>query len=224
MRGRARLALTAGISVLIFLLLYMFLIRPRQGELNDLKLQVSNESNLTTSLQLELERLRSLQDDAPQLEAELARIRELVPRKDDVANFIFLVQDAADEAGVDFVTITPELPKPPPEGAPLAEVRVAIGTGGGFFSVQDFLRRLYELDRALRIDLISITKGADTLTEDATLELAITARIFFELPAGGGNVVPTDATAPAPAPATPAPAETQPAPAEPSPTAQAPSS
>lgn len=222
MRGRARIAVTAGISVLIFLLLYMFLIRPRQGELNDLKLQVQNENNITTTLQLELERLRSLQEDAPQLEAELARIRELVPRKDDVANFIFLVQDAADEAGVDFVTITPELPKPPPEGAPLAEVRVAIGTGGGFFSVQDFLRRLYELDRALRIDLLSITRGADTLTEDATLELAITARIFFELPAGGGNVAPTDATAPAPA--TPAPAETQPAPAEPSPTAQAPSS
>jgi Tfp pilus assembly protein PilO len=194
MSARTRLIL-AAVAVGVVLVAFVFLfIRPRQKELGRVRAEVEQEEARTVSLRSELARLQALQENAPKLEAELARFRELVPARDEVASFIFLVQDAADAAGVDFVQITPELPKPPPEGAPVAEVRATIGAGGGYFSVQDFMRRLYDLDRALRIDNLALTGQENEETGATDLTVTLTSRIFFE-PPGGAEGAP--ATAPA---------------------------
>lgn len=183
MSPRARLILSV-LGVLVVLVAFFFLfIRPRQQELGQVREQIEAEEARTLQLQAELQRLQDLQANAPQLEAELARIRGFVPEDDEVPNFIFLVQDAANAAGVDFVQITPELPKPPPEGAAVAEIRATIGAGGGYFAIQDFIRRLHGLDRAVRIDNISLAGSEDAATGDVTITFTSTARIFFEAPA-----------------------------------------
>lgn len=208
MRERARLII-AGAGVFVLLLLsYLLVIGPKRSELSEVRDQVAAKETEVAGLESQLRRLQELQENAGELEAELADIRELVPQKHEVANFIFLVQEAADESGVDFVNITPELPKPPPEGAPLAEVRVNIGAGGGYFAVQDFLRRLYELDRALRIDLLTLGggQGAQEDEGETVLSVDLTARIFFELP-GTATTTTTTTTTTAPA-GTPAPTPT----------------
>ena len=162
---------------------FFFFIRPRQGELTEVREAVEAEEARTVKLNSELARLQDLQANAPELQAELAKIRGYVPSDDQVPNFIFLVQDAANAAGVDFVQISPELPKPPPEGAALAEVRTQIGAGGGYFALQDFVRRLHDLDRAVRFDNIALA-AEEEATGDVSVTLTATARIFFE-PAGG---------------------------------------
>jgi Tfp pilus assembly protein PilO len=198
----------AGVAALVVCVAFYFLfIRARQGELSEVRAQVESEEANTVELQATLQRLEGLQENAAEFEARLAEIRELIPQDDQVANFIFQVQDEANRAGVGFVEITPELPKPPPEGAQLAEVRVAIGAEGGYFALQDFLRRLYDLDRALRVDNLSIVAGTEegTGTGEPPTLLA-TARIFFELPAGGAVTAPTTtppATTTPTAPSTP---------------------
>ena len=183
MSVRARMIFTAVASVLVLVAFFFLFIKPRQSELGKVREEVEQEEARTVSLRSELRRLQALQENAPELEAELARFRELVPRNHEVPNFIFLVQEAADEAGVDFVNITPELPKTPPEGAPVAEVRATIGAGGGYFSVQDFLRRLYDLDRALRVDSVTMA-GEEEETGATTLTLDMVSRVFFEPPGG----------------------------------------
>jgi Tfp pilus assembly protein PilO len=196
MSARARMILTAVGSVLVLVAFFFLFIKPRQNELGEVRDEVEAEQTRTVQLRSELTRLQALQEKAPELEAELARFRELVPRNHEVPNFIFLVQDAADEAGVDFVNITPELPKAPPEGAPVAEVRATIGAGGGYFSVQDFLRRLYDLDRALRVDSVTMT-GQEEETGETTLTLDMISRVFFEPPggvAGAAGAAATDST------------------------------
>jgi Tfp pilus assembly protein PilO len=183
MSVRARMILTAVASLLVLAAFFFLFIKPRQNELGKVRDEVEQEEARTVSLRSELRRLQALQENAPELEAELARFRELVPRNHEVPNFIFLVQEAADEAGVDFVNIVPELPKAPPEGAPVAEVRATIGAGGGYFSVQDFLRRLYDLDRALRVDSVTMS-GREEETGETTLTLDMISRVFFEPPGG----------------------------------------
>ncbi len=203
MSPRARLVLSV-VGVLLLLIAFFFLfIRPRQQELAQVQTDIESEESRTLQLRAELQRLQDLQANAPELQAELAKIRGFVPRDDEVPNFIFLVQDAANEAGVDFVQITPELPKPPPEGAALAEIRATVGAGGGYFAVQDFVRRLHALDRAVRIDNLTLT-GVEEDTGDVRITMSSTVRIFFEVPAGA---VGTDATT-GTAPTTPAPAPT----------------
>ena len=205
MTGRSRFILVIAAVVAMAALMYYFAIRPRQGELGRVRADVASEENRTQELQSELTRLQGLQENAPQLEAELSKFRELIPEADQVANFIFQVQEAANQAGVGFVEITPELPKPPPEGAQVAEVRSLIGARGGYFAVQDFFRRLYDLDRAVRVDNLTMSADEDETTTETLIDLGMTARIFFELPAGGatgGTTTTTTTTTPAPAPST----------------------
>jgi Tfp pilus assembly protein PilO len=197
MSARVRMILTAVASVLVLVAFFFLFIKPRQTELGEVRDKVEQEEGRTVSLRSELRRLQALQENAPELEAELARFRELVPRNHDVPAFIFLVQEAADEAGVDFVNITPELPGAPPEGAPVAEVRATIGAGGGYFSVQDFLRRLYDLDRALRVDSVTMAGQEDEETGETTITMDMISRVFFEPPggvAGAAGATATDST------------------------------
>lgn len=199
MSARTRMIATIAGVLVVLLIGYFFLISPRKSELADVQASVVAAKSETQSLQAQLAHRQDLQEREPQLRADLQEIRSLVPQKDEVANFIFQVKDAADKAGVSFLQITPELPQPPAEGALLAEVGVALRANGGYFAIQDFIRRLYALDRAVRIDNLALT--ASTAVDGArgtTLELAAGARIFFELPVAAA-VVPAGA-APAPAP------------------------
>ena len=179
------------LAVAVLLVAFYFLfIRPRQQELSSVREDIETEEARTVQLESELARLQDLQANAPELEAELARIRGFVPKDDEVPNFIFLVQDAANAAGVDFVQITPELPKPPPEGAALAEIRTTIGAGGGYFAIQDFIRRLHALDRAVRIDNLTLAGTEDPESGEVTISFTSMARIFFEPPAPAAAVDP----------------------------------
>jgi len=186
----------AGIVVLLAASFFL-LVRPRKAELAKVQETVVAEQAETTVLQTELTRLEGLQDRAPQLQVALDQISKLVPENDEVSNFVFQVQDAADKSGLDFVDITPELPKPPPEGAQLAEVRATIGAKGDYFAIQDFIRRITEMDRAVRIDGLTMTGEEDSESGESSITLSATARIFFELPAGSTTPA-APGTAPAP--------------------------
>lgn len=202
MNARVRLILAVVVAVVVILLGFFLLIRPRQNELADVQAQVESEENLTLTLRAQLDNLRDLQARAPQLQAELDRIRELIPPEHEVPNFIFQATAAASASGVEVVQVTPELPKPPPEGAQLAEVRITLGGRGGYFAIQDFVRRLYALDRALRIDILDLTYD-DT---ERDILLVATARIFFEAPAGVTGIAPAPTTPTTPVAPTAAPA------------------
>ena len=209
MNQRARLILAIVAGLLLCVAIYFLLVRSRQGELNELNDSIAAEQARTAQLEVELERLRDLQRRAPELQAELDVFRQLVPSEDGIPNLMSMIDNVAKESGVDFVDIAPELPKPPPEGAPLAEVRMVIGADGGYFAIQDFLRRLYSLDRALRIDNLTMTGTEDAEGEGNSIGLTLTARVFYELPGATGAVSGAPANT---APAEPAPApETTPA-------------
>lgn len=194
MRGRGSLILTILVVIVGLALIYFFAVNPRRTELSDIRAEIETEEQRTQQLEAELDRLRALQERAPELEAELAEIRGFVPLRAEVSNLIFQIQEAANRAGLDFVQISPELPKQPPEGAALAEVRMTIGAKGGYFAVQDFIRRLYDLDRALRLDNFGLT--FESAEFGIRLGMQGNARVFFELPetpapATTPGVVPT---------------------------------
>jgi Tfp pilus assembly protein PilO len=205
MTGRTKLILSVAGVVVVLLATFFLAVKPRQEELGRVRDEVATEEDRTQALEAELAHRRQLQENAPELEAQLAKYRELVPEDDQVANFIFQVQEAANQAGVGFIEITPDLPAPPAEGAPVAQVKAVIGARGGYFAVQDFFRRLYGLDRAVRIDEVTMSAEEDTATQETLVELGATARIFFELPEGASAATTTDTTTetttPAPEPA-----------------------
>ncbi len=195
MSPRTRMiAAVAGVLV-VLLIFFFFFIRPRRAELEDVRVQVEAAQQRTVVLRAELAHLQELQDQAPQRQAELQRIQRFVPSTPQQADFVFQVEEAAEDAGVDVNTETNELPQTPQEGAQVAQIRVTIEAQGGYFSIQDFFRRLYTLKRALRIDNVAMSSTVNPVTEESTISLQITARIFFELPEGAGvGVAPAPGT------------------------------
>ncbi len=205
MRGRGRLILAIIAVVVISLLVFFFAVKPKREELAEVRADVAAEEARTVQLRTELQRLQALQENAPELEAELARIRELVPVKAELPNVIFQIQEAANRAGLDFVQITPALPKVPPEGAALSEIRMTLGAKGGYFAIQDFIRRLYDLDRAFRYDGFTLTFESADFPGLLRLDMTGTARVFYELPDSVGVGATTTTTAVPAATPTPVP-------------------
>lgn len=214
MKEHKKIILSSVGVVLVMALMFFFLISPRKGQLAEAREQVDAAEAETVVLETELTRLEGLQAQAPQLQAALDEIRDMVPDEDRVSSFVFQLQQEANKAGLEFVSITPQLPKPPPEGAPLAEVKIDIGARGTYFTIQDFIRRVTELDRAVRVDGFSMAAVEEEGSDESLIELTASARVFFEQSdAGAGTQTAagaTTATAPAPAPSTdasPAPTE-----------------
>ncbi|CAN5700033.1 hypothetical protein BH20ACT23_BH20ACT23_06600 [soil metagenome] len=206
--------------VLVMALMFFFLISPRKGQLAEAREQVDAAEAETVVLETELTRLEDLQSKAPQLQAALDEISDMVPDENRVSSFVFQLQQEANKAGLEFVSITPQLPKSPPEGAALAEVKIDIGAQGTYFTIQDFVRRVTELDRAVRLDGFSMAAVQDEGSDEALIDLTASARIFFEQPVAGSGTqtVPGTTTTPTPPPSTDAP----PAPTESSTTTSAP--
>lgn len=195
-------------GVIVFLAIgFFFLVKPRQNELADVKDQIVAANSQTQQLRVELAHRQELKENELQLRAQLAEVRQLVPQSDEIANFVFQVQDEADKSGVTFVQVTPQLPKPPLEGAAVAQINISIRANGGYFAIQDFVRRLYALDRALRIDVFNLTGTQDEQTDEDEVEMQAAARIFFELPAVPGAASTTTTPVPAGSP-TPTPTPT----------------
>lgn len=200
MSGRTRIIVTAVVMFFVCLLMYFFAVRPQRAKLAEVKENIELAETREVQLQAELDRLQELQANAPALQAELNTIRGFVPVRPELSNFIFQVQQAANSAGLDFVEITPALPAPASEGAALAELSASIGARGGYFALQDFLRRLYSLDRALRVDTLDISVES-TEPFGIRLALGMSVRVFHELPEPASTTTTTDVTSePAPTP------------------------
>jgi Tfp pilus assembly protein PilO len=194
---RARLTLVIAATLVVCAAFYMFFVKSRQDELADVRKQVEAAEDESVSLQAQLDELQALKENAPKAEARLNEIRDLVPQDDQVANFIFQVQDAANRAGVDFVTVTPEQPKAPVEdpSASVAQVRVTLGAeSSDYFAIQDLVRRLYDLDRAVRIDNLALDADEDEDSGVVTITMTAAARIFFENRGGAPGTVPGTTT------------------------------
>jgi type IV pilus assembly protein PilO len=207
MSARVKLILAGVVALLVCVVFYFFFVRPRSQELERTNNEIDAADAQTSSLQAQLADLRSLQEEEPRLRAELREIRELVPTSDETANFVFQLQDTATAAGVPFIRIDPEEPRLAVEDATLAQVRTTIGAQGGYFSLQDFVRRVGELDRAVSIDSFQMTSvEGEEAEERGRIQLQMVVRVFFEVPE-----VQAPVTTPGEAPATtetPAPGET----------------
>jgi Tfp pilus assembly protein PilO len=217
--ARTRLIVAGVLAFIVCLVFFFVFIRPRNAELERVTNEVTAAKGEQDTLRDQLASLEALRKNAPELQAELNEIRELIPKRDDFYNFMLQMIDAADAAGVGLDQLDPEFPAPALEAPALAEITILIRAQGGYFGLQDFTRRVQELDRAVSISGSTLTtvEGEETEQGGASAEgsvlLEMTVRVFFETPEVQAPVpVPGEVPAPTDGAATPAPGAT-PAPA-----------
>lgn len=207
-------AILVGAGFLLLVLLWFFLgFRPQQDRINELRDQQEETQSEIGNLRAQLERLQELQRMEPQLRAQASRLQDALPTDPRIPDFILQVQDAANLAGIDFLSISPSLPSPftPPgadqQGGPadLQSISVSIQTTGTFFELEDFIIRLERLPRAVRINTFSLSPGGgaegDQPGASPTLSVTFAMQIFLEtaepVSPGTGGSPPAGAT-PAP--------------------------
>ena len=194
--NRRGFLIAIGASLALLGLWFVFLWGPQGGRLTDAQARGDAAETRNRELELRVDRLEAAQDGAPARMAELAALRRAVPDEPELAQFILDANQAASEAGVDFLSISPGVPAPGVSGLPPV-ISLSITVTGPYFSVLDYLERIGDLPRIVVIDALNLQPNAapDGLQE---LTVSVTGRMF----ASSAPQIPPPTTVP------PAPGET----------------
>lgn len=199
MKMKVALSIVGVIVILAGWFLMVF--RPNQQEVSDLRDEIEATQEEIVALEAQLLRLQALRDRAPELREEAARFSLALPTSPRVPDFILQVQEAANQAQVDFLTITPSLPAPFEGGTSgLQAVGVSISTTGSYFTLQDFIHRLERLDRAVRVNSFSLSAPG----EGGTMSTSLSMQMFSAPAAVAQSELPAEGDAGADAEADPA--------------------
>ena len=182
-------------ALLLFSLGWFFIgFKPAGSKLSEVKLQVETKRSEVAALEARLARLQELKRNAKQLREESARLDKGLPDKPAVQTFIRQVQQAANDAGINFLSIAPSTPAAaspaaapapaapaaPADGsvapavvpAPLYTITMTMTAKGPFFNLEKFVSNLERLDRAQRIDTFSLSGKGE-------LSLSTSSKIFM---------------------------------------------
>ena len=91
--------------------------RPAQSQIRDLRADVVKTQQEVTDLEAKLQKLLALQRNSSGARDRAERLVGSLPTDPKVSDFILQVQDAANAAGIDFLSIAPALPAVPAEVA-----------------------------------------------------------------------------------------------------------
>jgi Tfp pilus assembly protein PilO len=155
---------------------FVLLWGPQGGKLDDAEKRHQAADAANSALEVRLSRLKAAQARAPQLLADQETLRRAVPDGPELAQFILDANDVANEAGVDFISISPSVPELGLAGLP-PDIKLSISVTGTYFAALDYLHRLEDLPRIVVVDTLGLSSGASA-NGARQLTIAITARMF----------------------------------------------
>jgi type IV pilus assembly protein PilO len=191
--GRRSIVIGVVAAFVVLLLWWFLLWSPQRKKVDDAKARTEAAQQQAAQLRVTLSRLQELKRTEALKRSQIEALRIAVPDQPNLAQFILDANDAANKAGIDFLSVTPSPPataaagRTTPAGAPAA-VNLAMSITGGYFQVLDFVNRLTDLPRIVVIDNLSLAAG-----DGSNMTVSITARMFTT---SAAPVAPTT-TAPA---------------------------
>lgn len=143
-----KLILMAALVVVVALALAAFLVYPQFGKIASLDSQIEEAQAQIDQAKVLLEQRQAVKARAAETEAELLRLQNELPESPEIASLIIELQDTANEAGVEFVTLTPD---DPVQVTGYSSVKMKMKTQGIWADTIDFMRRVSKLTRQVRI-------------------------------------------------------------------------
>lgn len=201
--NRQTLLLVAVGAIAIIVLFYMFGWKPKADELAEVRAQTEDAIAQQSVLESQIANLESIRAVAPEIEAALAAAESLIPRDAALPSALRQLQLAADDSGVELVSIAPGRPAADPDVPEVARISLSVNAEGSYFQIVDFLRRLEDPTITPRVVLLQNISVSGL--EHPTLSIAMTGAMFAILPAPPAP----EATAPATPGATESPSPTQ---------------
>jgi Tfp pilus assembly protein PilO len=134
------IGILAGIGLVALIAAWYFLlISPKRGEVAEVQEEVTVERDTYERNTARLKKLDQERTAAQESVAELLKLNKLIPGDNQIPTLIVELQKSANEAGIDFVKIEPDLAVRVGEST---VVPIQMQFEGRFFDVNDFLYRV----------------------------------------------------------------------------------
>lgn len=184
--SRQAILLSILAAVLVVVAWFFLFFQPKNDEIAEIEEQIDQVQQEQQRLENRIEELREVRSEAPEIEARLAAAESVIPRDPALPSALRQLQLAADDSGVELVSVGPSAPAPAQgEDVPpgLAQLSLSVQIQGGYFQIVDFLRRVEDptiVARGILWDSVSLSAS-----EYPTLSASLSGRMFARLiPAG----------------------------------------
>lgn len=198
MSPRNRLILTIAAVVVVIILLAGLLIYPQLGKLADLDKQIAKTQAEIDQAQSLLEQRQAIKSQAAETDAALLRMSNEFPENPELPSLIIELQDTANEAGIEFRTLTPTVPE---QKTGYSAINIKMDCIGEWADAIDFMQRVVKLTRQIRI-IGFVATPVTVSVGDGTEETKQKVQLTFDLEAY--TLAPVDAAGAATPPAPPA--------------------
>lgn len=148
----------ALVGAAVVLLLVVGLVLPKANQVRTREKEVADARQSESTLRLQLDQLEGAALGAAAARARLEALEAEVPPTADLPGLIRLVNTAATDSDVSFVSIAPGSPAASTGGV-LSTIPAQITVIGEFFAVDRFLFRLESMPRAAKVTSINVTGG-----------------------------------------------------------------
>ncbi len=146
---RNKLLLVIGIAVLVVVVLAAALIPGQLSRLAQTRLDIEDAVSRSDAANALLEQRQQIRNQAAVTDAALLQLGVAVPENPELPTLIIDLQDAAREAGVVVMSMTPADPVTT-EGETYIGIPVKVEVWGTWADTVDYLQRLARLERELR--------------------------------------------------------------------------
>lgn len=177
--SKSALILAVAVLVVAALAFAALVVYPKWqqvGELNDEIATVQMDIDQAQGL---LEQRQAVKASAAQTDAELLRLSNMLPESPELPSLIVQLQDTTNEAGVEFVSLTPAEPV---QNTGYSTVKLNLQVAGAWSDVIDFMNRISKLTRQARIVGYTVSpivldsaaaSSSDTQRVNVTVELEV---------------------------------------------------
>ena len=178
-------ALTALGAVAIVAGGWFLVVSPKRAHAADLRAQAASQQQSNLQLQTTLATLKAQAKDLPAQQAKLAAVAAKIPSNSGMAALLRMLDAAAADTGVELVSVAPAAAAPVvPAGAGvqtagaaktaatssaagLQAIPLALNVVGSYFQVAQYMDRLENLPRALRVAGFTLAPGANPVKDPA---------------------------------------------------------
>jgi Tfp pilus assembly protein PilO len=186
----------AGGAVALAVLLILFLVLPKRGEVSSANEDLDAAKAEQTTLETQLAALEQAEAAAPEARATIQQVEQQIPPTLDESGMLLLIKNAAARSAIVGSTLTVGTPTFD-AATGLSTVPVTIAAEGTYFSLTEFLYSLETLPRAAKVLNVSLSPGGEeaTTTTVNTLQMQANLEMFTsDASAGPGSVPgPTEA-------------------------------
>lgn len=143
-----KLILLIALVVVVALALAGLVVYPQFGKIASLDTQIAEAQVQIDQARVLLEQRQAVKARAAETDAELLRLSNELPESPEIASLIIELQDVANEAGVEFVTLSPS---DPVQNVGYSSVEMSMKLTGTWADSIDYMQRVSRLTRQVRV-------------------------------------------------------------------------